>query len=96
MFDDIWQWVHIRVRFKDDSDNAELDIAVEKEEEEVDVRMLRSAKVYHDQDSKMDWKFAKDFFEKFVLLIKHLLGKIALKEDFWGTNCTLNRTFPRW
>ena len=39
------------VRYKEDSDSAELDIVVEKEEEDLDVRMLRSAKVNHDQDS---------------------------------------------
>ena len=50
----ISQTSHTRVRFKEDSDIAELDIVVEKEEEHMDVRMLRSAKVYHDQDSKMD------------------------------------------
>ena len=78
------QTSHTIVRFKEDSDIAELDFVVEKEEEDMDVRMLRSAKVYHDQDSKMDWKFAKDVLVKFVLLIKHLLGKFALKRRLLG------------
>ena len=34
------------LRYKEDIDIAELDIVASKEEEEVDVRMLRSAKVY--------------------------------------------------
>ena len=40
------------VRYKEESDSAELDIVVEKEEGDLDVRMLRSAKVNHDHDSK--------------------------------------------
>ena len=39
------------VRYKEESDSAELDIVVEKEEGDLDVRMLRSAKVNHDQNS---------------------------------------------
>ena len=42
----------IMLRYKEDSDTSELDIVVAKEEEDMDIRMLRSAKVNHDPDSK--------------------------------------------
>ena len=44
----------IMLRYKEDSDTAELDIVVAKEEEDMGIRMLRSAKVNHDPDSKMN------------------------------------------
>ena len=41
------------LRYKEDIDIAELDIVAAKEKEEVDVRILRSAKVYHGKNSKI-------------------------------------------
>ena len=48
----LWQTLILSLlRYKEETDSAELDIVVEKEEEDLDVKMLRSAKVNHDQDS---------------------------------------------